>query len=86
MGEENRVLTLDECMKIPQGASVYVEDGGFLSLSGIHVRRDMELVDVNGPYTIGGPGHLACNFRVWLREPTAEELAANPWPTPIAEV
>ena len=25
-------------------------------------------------------------WRVWLREPTAEELAANPWPTPIAEV
>lgn len=105
MGEENRVLTLDEVLTLPDGARVWVEinpENAYKAPAQHHEVKhttrfdvydtyDHLLLDEDGSYWgITGNGqnedHFGVVYRVWLREPTAEELAANPWPTPIVEV
>jgi hypothetical protein len=34
----------------------------------------------DGRDLLGYPDYFNVNYRVWLREPTPAELAANPWP------
>lgn len=78
----NQVLTPAEVLALPEGARVWVEVREAMELSGEHIKAGDLLEDDNGPFTVGGTGHLNHMFRVWSlpQPPTPEELAAWPWP------
>lgn len=78
MGEENRVLTLDEALELPVDTTYWVEEAKGSDLSSREYDNRVEDMDGLDDYGAG--------WRVWLREPTVEELTTNPWPTPIVEV
>lgn len=94
---QNRLLTLDEVLALPKGETAFVETRKKIGLNAEGVMRRAVLTHKKGHennalcrdylyWDLDEPRSFSVDYRVWLREPTAEELAANPWPTPIAEV
>ena len=83
---ENRVLTQDEVRNLPNKSKVFVEyenlDGAYsvASKDGNAVlrgkRRPSDFLVV-GRFAHDGFG---THYRVWLRDPTPEDIAGNPWP------
>lgn len=90
MGEENRLLSDEEIMALPDGARLYTEERTHTFLSEYGTKEGSTIEgDRCGRYEIeddgwGGWRKMSANgpddVRAWLREPTAAELAANPWP------
>ena len=91
--EENRVLTLEEVLALPDGAAVWVDEARPEFKSGINkvlrphdgewgLSLEPPEGEGCGPYwPETWPDYVGTRFRVWLREPTPAELAANPWPS-----
>lgn len=85
---QNRPLTLEEVLALPERARVYGEITPSFdrnrSCSGEYERSGwffVQRID-HMPMLLGIKmgGFEAGKWRVWLREPTPAELAANPWP------
>lgn len=85
---ENRVLTPDEVLALPEGAQVYGEEREGSYLNGcLHRREGNKMTDHTGwYYDISDPSWAEFNGRIetrfWIlpQPPTPEELASNPWP------
>lgn len=82
---QNKVLPLAEVLALLDGARVWVEERPreYGLCSAVYVRNGDVLTEdgSSGYYPILGkliPWGI--NQRVWLRKPTPDELAANPWP------
>lgn len=93
--EQNRVLTLEEVLGLPEGAVVWVEmnqNMGWFDSSQTHTvthnYRKPEyckhaLVDAHDRiwsiFTDKSETYFGAKYRVWFRKPTRKEKAANPW-------
>jgi hypothetical protein len=85
---ENRVLTLDEALALPDDESVWIEHvNGKRSHCGLHVKRwgnefwGDGLSTEDGFYRLDGK-YPDGRWRVWSlpQPPTPAELLSNPWP------
>ena len=85
---ENRVLTYDEVLDLPEGAQVYCQERAGSFFNGcLHRRFCNKMTDDLGfYYDISSPtwaeldGRIEARFWLLPQPPTPEELAANPWP------